>query len=480
MSLRNAILRIGAVCINLLIFAINLPAQDYDMQTFADYDLTGTARYVGMAGAMTSVGGDESAVKDNPAALGVYRRSAVSLSLAWQLDKSKGTVDYSKQAWAVPSASLLFSFGSNDRYQGMVFNNIMISYQRLKSFGRNSLFEARNNRSMAQLVCDITNSNIYNADIVDNIGSTRLYEDENVGWLSALYAESGIIKYNPSTSKWALISEGQRNSQLNIIEAGGTDQYTFAWGANVSNRLYLGLAAHILSMHYEKTTHFSENLPNRYYTLSTSFSADGTGFLGAFGLIYHPVRQLRLGASILSPSIHSMRITNNASLGAISTLINSYTLNKYVMPLRSTFGVSYQLGQQALLSVEYDYAHRFADKQAPEANMTDVHMIKAGVEWCLWNRMYLRAGYAFEMSATNAKPLVLNPFETRTDADYMYDRRKHYATAGIGYRGRFINAELAYRFRLDKAKVMAYEYQDRAFELNSVTNAVVVSLSWHN
>ena len=62
-----------------LTFALALQAQD--AQILAQRDLLGSARYVGLAGAMTAVGGDPSAVNDNPAGLGVFRRWDVSLSL---------------------------------------------------------------------------------------------------------------------------------------------------------------------------------------------------------------------------------------------------------------------------------------------------------------------------------------------------------------------------------------------------------------
>ena len=43
-----------------------------DLECFSERDIMGTARYVGMAGAMNAVGGDPSAVLDNPAGLGLY------------------------------------------------------------------------------------------------------------------------------------------------------------------------------------------------------------------------------------------------------------------------------------------------------------------------------------------------------------------------------------------------------------------------
>ena len=50
----------------------------------------GTARYVGMAGAMSAVGGDPSAVMDNVAGLGLYRRSEVMITFDETLDRTAG------------------------------------------------------------------------------------------------------------------------------------------------------------------------------------------------------------------------------------------------------------------------------------------------------------------------------------------------------------------------------------------------------
>ena len=43
----------------------------------------------------------------------------------------------------------------------------------------------------------------------------------------------------------------------------------------------------------------------------------------------------------------------------ISTPYNSYSSDKYQLPMRSTFGLAYQFSTKGLLSVEYDYLHHF-------------------------------------------------------------------------------------------------------------------------
>ena len=55
-----------------------------DAYTVSSSQIRGTARYVSMGGAFTSLGGDPSSIVQNPAGIGVYRSSEVSASLGGQ------------------------------------------------------------------------------------------------------------------------------------------------------------------------------------------------------------------------------------------------------------------------------------------------------------------------------------------------------------------------------------------------------------
>ena len=67
-----------SVCALCSVFCVPAQAQDY--ARLSERSIMGTARYVGMGGAMTAIGGDPSSVFDNPAGLGLYQRSEVMLS----------------------------------------------------------------------------------------------------------------------------------------------------------------------------------------------------------------------------------------------------------------------------------------------------------------------------------------------------------------------------------------------------------------
>lgn len=64
-----------------LFAALSANAQEtYENAKLAGEDLNGTARYVGMGGAMEALGADISTIGSNPAGIGLFRHSNVSLS----------------------------------------------------------------------------------------------------------------------------------------------------------------------------------------------------------------------------------------------------------------------------------------------------------------------------------------------------------------------------------------------------------------
>ena len=64
-----------------LALSVNSPIYAQDYARMSERTITGTARYVGMSGAMSAIGGDPSAAHDNIAGLGLYRRSEAMISM---------------------------------------------------------------------------------------------------------------------------------------------------------------------------------------------------------------------------------------------------------------------------------------------------------------------------------------------------------------------------------------------------------------
>ena len=69
-----------------LIMVASASAQTiYDGAKFTQKDLNGTARFVGMGGAMGALGGDISTMGTNPAGIGIYRSNDVMTSFSFLL-----------------------------------------------------------------------------------------------------------------------------------------------------------------------------------------------------------------------------------------------------------------------------------------------------------------------------------------------------------------------------------------------------------
>ena len=66
----------------LLLAGMSAYAQEtYQNAEIAIDDLNGTARYIGMGGAMEALGADISTINTNPAGIGLFRRSQVNMSM---------------------------------------------------------------------------------------------------------------------------------------------------------------------------------------------------------------------------------------------------------------------------------------------------------------------------------------------------------------------------------------------------------------
>ena len=57
----------------------------FDAYSLSQTDLKGTARFMSMAGAFGALGGDLSALNQNPGGIGIYRSSEIGLTFDWNM-----------------------------------------------------------------------------------------------------------------------------------------------------------------------------------------------------------------------------------------------------------------------------------------------------------------------------------------------------------------------------------------------------------
>lgn len=470
-------------------------AVDFDRENILAFDIQGTARYVGMAGAMTALGGDVSAVKDNPAGLGVFRRNELSLTIDYMFDKAVSrSIDYPASRFGMPQLSWVISFGDPNKLKGTVFNNFMFSYHRVGQYHRNLTVGATFSSSQTDLMASLTNGLIADGLQADNSWSA-VWDDPDVGWLSVLGYNTGlIVPVDNGSDQWtSILSRGEKaDAALSLTETGLSDEYSIAYANNISNRLYLGLAFNLRTLSYSKTAVYSEQFQQGGdYQLISDMQMNGIGFNANIGAIYRPVDMLRIGASWQIPTFMTVNFSDYASVEstltyvaedvvdtrtvALSTPVNSYTSEQYQLPMRTTFGVAYQFLNSGLLSVEYDYLHHF------QHAVSDRHFFKIGGEY-VWRNWFFRLGYAFQSSflTYETEPLfAIGNTNTRTDTDFRNIFRSHYVGAGFGYRNRWLVLDLAYQYRHQTASQYASSlHADQPFHINPQTHRLVLTFSW--
>lgn len=448
-------------------------AHSQDVQRFAERQIIGTARYVGMGGAMTAIGGDPSAVQDNPAGLGLYRRGEIMLTLDGTIDQTcqNGSRDvYQRARFALPQVSAVWAWGNPSKQRGMIYNNFMFSIQRLANYNRDVLIEGVG-MGMVETICEKTNG------LAEEFLIDMPWNDEEVGWLSILGYEGYLI--DPvADNKW-IPAVDFSSGTLSVSETGSADQYTLSWAGNISNQWYVGLSLNIPTITYTKRTSLLETSRNNSAELKSMYYASGVGVSGAVGLIYRPIQSLRIGASLQTPTVMQLSVQTEGDM--YSTIAgqkydvltpSSGSINTEIYaPLRTSFSVAGQMGNTALIAVQYDYAH--------SADMEDVHTLRIGAEAQAYRGLFINAGYVYESSFMNKELAVgLDYNSIRTDMDYRYTTSSQYASLGIGYRSNVLVAQVAYQYLWQTLHQYATEMQLTPIDVQTRTHRIVATLAW--
>ena len=168
------------------------------------------------------------------------------------------------------------------------------------------------------------------------------------------------------------------DGSLSISESGSVDQYTLSWAGNINNQWYIGLGLNILTLSYTKRTAHQETDRINSAELKSLYHLSGVGIGGSIGLIYRPIQALRIGASFQTPTAMSLSVqtegdiysTVNGNKYEVLTPASGVMSENMTSPLRTSIGIAGQLGNEGLLSLQYDYAHA--------AQMEDVYTLRIG------------------------------------------------------------------------------------------------------
>lgn len=507
---------IAAVCA--LGGASALSAQTlYDANRLMGSDLNGTARFVGMGGAMGALGGDISTMGTNPAGIGIYRSNDVMMSFGFNNTNAKSvssqTMEMNKIHGSFDNAGFVITNKISNN-GGLRFVNFGFNYHKLKSFDKDMAMSGSYNVSQTQQLASIVNSNssYYNEFLTpDILMGKNAYSLSDVPWLGILAYESNLIIPN-SSNKYDPYLESRHtvNGQYHSKERGGLNAYDFNVALNLYDRFYLGATLTAYSIDYTRNTSYSEvfiatdNKDDGNYTLRNNYKLDGSGVDFKLGLIVRPFEEspLRIGMAIHTPIFYSLEENGMAYLdydtyntGKDKFLTGTaYTQNEYgdemegrtkyelTTPWKYNLSLGYTIGKSVALGAEYEYSDystaklKYDDgvKMASETNgiktgLKGVHTMRLGAEFKFIPEFAFRLGYNYitsSMYSDTFKELAINSI--RTDTEFSNIKAINNYTIGVGYRGQVFYTDLAYQYNTYKEDFYPFDNVDLA--ATKVTN----------
>jgi len=464
---------------------------EFDALKFIQPDINGTARYMSMAGAFGALGGDVSGIKDNPAGLGIFQKSQVVATGNFSIQNTtanwyniQSTDNLSKIGYNNFSGVYVLPLKKGEDEKGLLNCNFSFSYNRLKNFNRKMTIKGQSNMSSLADYIDASSENIDISKIdlgdiedLENIKATDLY-NSGMPWLYLLAINCGVLTEQGTST---LGPSETVIPSYSLTEKGYIDEYSLSCAANYSNFIYLGATANIQAINYTAISKYSEvySVEGNLNLLDT-ISTKGKGISFNIGTIISPLKFLRVGLSVHTPTLYALTDIYHATLKKNDTISTSAPegTNKYKLsnPMQLSASIAYLLGEKAKISIEYDYNIATGTKLMDEKGIVqdsgfvnlrmnekynNIYTVKFGGEFNINDNISVRAGYAFSNNATKPEeeiqPAKMSRYYSRTDTEYFLHNSTNYITFGLGYHKANWSVDIAYMNRTIKETFYPYD-----------------------
>lgn len=465
-----------------------------DALRYSQIFYTGTARFMSMGGAFTALGGDMSTLSQNPAGLGVFRSSEISLSPQLLHNSTSASFNGISRDYLynfnLGQAGIVSNIISGNGETGLVSLNIGYSFNKTNNFNSSIRIQGNNpTSSMADYWADASNGTYY----TDITGAAGIAYD---AWIIDTITGTGAKSYGTVFSNYGdnPSSDYGQNVRRLINNEGYTGEHAFSIGGNYSNKVFFGATVGISRLRY--TGHYEHLEKADYYldsglsdfTYTEHFENTGTGVSLKIGTIIKPTENLRLGFAFHSPTIYKIderyydNVSSNFTDDSHYEFENDPVVYNYALttPFRALAGVTYQFKKFALLSVDYEFVdystarfsetgdnYDYSEKNLEIKNtLKPTSNLRVGGEFRM-DKFYFRGGYGYYGKV----------FELGEENDNMYHRS---LSLGIGFREQNINIDLGFTNLWNDQNYILYNtYSESAIAgLTSSRNMFTVTMGY--
>jgi hypothetical protein len=434
----------------------NLHAQTAaDALRFSRVFYGGTARFNGLSGAFGAVGADFSTLATNPAGIGLYKGSEMTLTLAPTIGYSStmyngfNATDY-RVNMGLGNFGVVFSINpyTKNKSGALKYINIGFGFNRQNDFNNRVVINGVNTKnSMMQSYANTLNS--------EQTPENSIQEDFpfDIG----LAYGTNLVYFDNARNKYVCDAEYGGVLQNKTIDTyGSMNELDFSVGANFNEKLFVGMTFGIPSINYYENTVYNESRTNdtvpNFISLIYRYDLHtrGTGINFKLGVIYKPADWVRIGATVHTPTWYpSMTDQWSSSMQSVFDTVAWNAIQyspvgtydyRLTTPFRAIGSLAFIIGQYGLVSADYEYVnYSQARFNSSYDNFEDVNNeiksgyrswgnIRVGTEWRLSN-FRIRGGFGY----------FSNPYQGGTNNSERFQ-----ASGGFGYRAKHFFADVTY------------------------------------
>ncbi len=445
----------------------------------------GTARNMSMGGALSSLGADVSVMATNPAGLGLYSKSEISVTPMITSQRSEHNasnyMDNTKTSFSMSNVAIVVTIPTSYSSRGLLSLSMGFAYNKTADLNYNTSFYSTSSGRSSSI------GEFFSMQLAgDGISLSEVSGSNNPTWNdvatdiwgAVLGYKVGLADYDSSEGWYPgwISEDADVGHYISMESIGGVGEYDISMGANISNKLYIGATLGIVTLNQRINYNYSEDYSNQGSSLDYAMNyahydqtaiLNGSGINFKIGIIYRPTTNFRVSFAVHTPTAYAIdreyqaaasssvkvntttpdsdiyvNSSGNAYFDETSALLVDYDDAGWYFssPTRILVGASYLLGNRAIISVDYqrDWYDNMRMTSAPygintydyenQANtyLKAANTLRIGGEFRVTPNVSLRAGYGFSSSIAQGDDIAYTPISPTVEST-------NYFSAGVGF-----------------------------------------------
>jgi len=462
-----------------------------DALRYSNFEVGGTARSIGVGGALSALGADFSVLSTNPAGMAWYRSSDFVFSPSLYTSNTSSRL-LNDEGGSLSEESRtnfnLNSFGivvaSAPRNNNWKTINFGIGFNRLANFHNDFYYEGNSAGSIINRFQEQANSGAI-SDFESGLAIDALALFDNEG--------DGIYESDFDNVRDASIFRSQ-----DVMRRGAINELVFSLAGNYREKLMFGATVGVPFVNYREEKEYREddtadNVPAFHELIySEELNTTGAGFNLKLGMIYRATQAIRLGLAVHTPTAYSLQDNFRSVLAYSFTDGNGQTFPiddefespdglfdyKLRTPWRFIGGMSFVYRKLGFLSAEIEYLNFSKNKFKYDGFADAEDDANQAIGTSLSNAVRLRFGgeLAYDIFRFRAGlKLMQSPLEGD-------DTINNTISGGIGFRNPKFYMDLAYqRNSIDEIYtpyLVSASFPDQLVRNETNNNQVVLTMGF--